>query len=198
MKRSRWFLILCLAACLILPAGSAAADQSLFFTAEGRTWEVVLPAEYLPYTTELGQNSPLLKASGSSRASMDQYMAALSCSVCCVHTFCGHQLWLSVKDHSAVLGRARDGLALPEQTVRSYLDGTAVGRGPYTTETSGGRQYYVFADGPSINDGGISYRICTFIGHFEVMLRWESGTGIRSDADIAELKAIIRSVQLGI
>ena len=198
MRKNIWLSVLCIAAALaILPCGSL-AEESLFFSVDGRTWEVVLPAEYLPYTSELGQNSPLLKVNGATQAEMDQYITALGCSVCCVHVHWGHQMWLSVRDHSAVLGRVNPGISLPQDIVKAYFDGTTLTRGPYTVETVGGRDYYLFADGESINAGGICYRISTFIGHYEVMLRWESGTGARTAEDIDTLKAIIRSVQQGI
>ncbi len=194
MKRKLWLSVLCSAVLLVMLTGSAAADEALFFTVDNQTWEVILPAEYLPYTTELGKNSPLLQVSGASQADMDRYMASLGCSVCCVNVYCGHQFWLSVKDQSSGLGRVRAGQSLPKEIVKSYLDGTAVSRGDYTTETYGGREYYIFANGQSINEGGISYRLSTFVGHYEVMLRWESGTGTRTADDIETLKTIFRSV----
>ena len=203
MRKNIRLSVLCILAALAVLSGgvlsgSALADESLFFSVDGRTWEVVLPPEYLPYTSELGQNSPLLKISGATQTEMDQYISALGCSVCCIHVHSGHQLWLSVKDHSADLGRVNPGVSLPQDIVKTYYDGTTLSRGPYTVETVGGRDYYLFADGESTNAGGICYRISTFIGHYEVMLRWESGTGARTEEDIDTLKAIIRSVQQGI
>ncbi len=198
MKKNIRLSVLCFAAALAILSYGALADESLFFSVDGRTWEVVLPPEYLPYTSELGQNSPLLKISGATQTEMDEYIAPLGCSVFCRHVYWGHELWLSVKDHSTDLGRVNPGVSLPQDIVKTYYDGTTLSRGPYTVETVGGRDYYLFADGESTNAGGICYRISTFIGHYEVMLRWESGTGARTEEDIDTLKAIIRSVQQGI
>ncbi len=143
----------------------------------------------------MGEDSPLLPVIGASVKDMSRYMTGLGCSVFAVCLPSGHQLWLSVTDRSAGLGSVGPDGSLPENIVKSYFDGTALSRGPYTVESFGGRDYYLFAKGISIYEGGVNYRISVFYGQYEIMLRWESGTGTRTGEDIETLKAVIRSVQ---
>ena len=195
MKSNRWSRILCLTAALAVLAGSALADGPVSFSAEGYTWEVSFPAQYIVYTKEMGEDSLLLKLTGASTDDMDWYMTGLGCSVVGVHLLNSHELWLSVSDRSPGVGRVGLDGEVPKDIQEAFFDGASFGRGPYTVETFEGRDYYVFADGKSIYEGGINYRICTFIGQYEIMLRWESGTGERTAEDISELKGIIRSVK---
>ena len=123
-------------------------------------------------------------------------MAALGCSVCCVHSSDMHQMWISVKDRSVGLGKAKEGESLPKDIVTAFYDGISFSRGRYKLETIDGRDYYLFADGPSIYQGGINYYISTMMGHYEVSVRWESGNGKRTQDDIALLKEIITSIRL--
>ena len=194
MKENRRLVTLILALALLVSAGRAAAEP-LVFSAGGRKWQVDLPRGYLAYTGEMGEDSPLLAVTGASVKDMNRYMTGLGCSVCAVYLPSGHQLWLSVTDRSAGLGSAGPDGSLPEYIVKAYFDGTAFSRGPYTVESFGGRDYYLFAKGISIYEGGVNYRISVFYGQYEIMLRWESGTGTRTGEDIETLKAVIRSVQ---
>ena len=52
----------------------------------------------------------------------------------------------------------------------------------------------MFSKSKSIAQGGKKYCISTFIGHYEVSARWESGTGAIMADDIARLMGIITSV----
>ncbi len=52
----------------------------------------------------------------------------------------------------------------------------------------------MFFESKSIAQGGKKYCISTFIGHYEVSARWESGTGAIMADDIARLMGIITFV----
>ena len=178
----------------VLSIGTAHAE-AYTFSVDQREYSVDIPDAYLVYTSSMGQESPLLKLTGATASSMDLYMAALGSSVCCVHREYMHQMWISVKDRSSGLGTVEEGGSLPKDIIKAYYDGVAFSRGSYSVETIDGREYYLFANGKSINAGGINYYISTMMGHYEVSVRWESGNGARTESDIAELKSIIASIQ---
>ena len=171
-----------------------AVAEEYTISTDGKTYIVILPEGYLPYTSEMGADSPMIKAFGADSSTMDLYIKALDCDMCCVHKEQLHQMWIAIRDRSAGFPFLPDGAEPSAADLNSYYTGVSYARGKYSTETHNGHTYYIFADGRSINKGGINYYISTFLGKNEVIVRWESGNGLRTDADIEALKGIIYSI----
>lgn len=195
MKNNCWKIMMAALLMAAVLLGMANAEE-LSFQAEGHRFTVNIPEPYLAYTVELGAESPMMRMSGADAAEMDAYMAALDCAVCCLDSKNMHQMWLTIKDRSVGLGRAPEGGSLPADVLDAYYEGLGLIRGAFTVETIDGREFHLFANGRSIYSGGINYFISTFMGHYEISLRWESGTGSRTEEDIAVLKEIIASVRM--
>ena len=187
----KWIFSFLLMSCLLFSPASA---EEYTMTAAGKTYTVDLPEAYLPYTPEMGTESPMARVFGVDPSAMDPYMNALGCSMVCVHAEQRHEMWISVKDRSAGFSYLPEGTDPSGSNLEAYYLGVSVARGKYSAETYDGHTYWIFADGNSISEGGISYYISTFLGRDEVSVRWESGNGFRTESDMEEIKEIIRSI----
>lgn len=175
---------------LVMLFSTACAEQ-VNLVIDGNRYTVEIPEEYAAYTSALGIDSSYVKFTGYEETDvLDSYMQTLGCCLVGANKTSYHQIWLSIKDRSPGVGQNPS-----EQLIRSYYDGVSLARGAYTVEQYTGKDYYVFASGDSLYQNGVNYYISTFIGCYEVALRWESGTGERTEEDIELLKDLIHSVQ---
>lgn len=171
---------------------SASYAEKAEVTVDNHRYSVEVPDGYAIYTPELGMNSSYIKMTGyTDLETLNIYMKTLGSCLIGVHTSKYHELWLSIKDRSLGVGTNPT-----DEIIHSFYLGVAVSRGKFTVENHEGKDYYVFADGTSIYPDGANLYISTFIGHYEVAARWESGSGMRTEQDIDELKEIIYSVHL--
>lgn len=182
---------------LMLFYSSGLAEQSknekTVFSFEGKRFVAEIPAKYLIYTSEMAENSPLLKLTGASANDMDSYMDSLQCVLCGVHEEKYHQIWISVKNRNDAFPNSSNGIS-PEEK-RAYYDGVALSRGNYTEYERNGQYYYIFEDNPSIAEGGRSYYISFFINKDEVSVRWESGNGKLTFGDMGDIQTIAYSIK---
>ena len=179
---------------LIMLFLSTANADVISLHVDDQEYTVSIPDTYVVYTPELGKDSSYVQFSGYQETEiLDNYLKELGSCLVAVEKTIHHQLWLSIKDRSVGLGNNPQA-----DTIQAYYDGVALGRGRYTVEKYNEKDYYLFAEGESIYkaQGGINYYISTFIGCYEVSVRWESGDGQRTDEEISLLKDIIHSVQL--
>ncbi len=173
---------------------SLASAEEYPLSAGGITYTVELPDGYLPYTPEMGADSPMVKAFGSDPSALNPYLDALGCSMVCAHAEQLHQMWISVKDRSAGFPHLPEGADPSPADLEAYYAGVSFSRGKYITETHNGHTYRIFADGESIFEGGTNCYISSFLGKNEVIVRWESGNGSRTDSDLEDLRGVIRSI----
>ena len=170
------------------PEAPPDSTQKVEVTVDGILFTVHVPDTYSIYTSALGKTGIY---GDLDTEKMDAYLQQLGSCMYGEHTERGHQLWVNITDRSPGLGKNPS-----KEMIDSYYDGMVSGRGQYTKENYEGQNYYLFADGKSIYPNGINYRIATFLGYYEISIRWESGTGTRTAVDIAELKNMIRSVEI--
>ena len=194
MKRTMLRIIaMLLAGAAVLLTGAAA--ETYTFSAGEEIYRIEIPEDYLPYTAEMGFDSPMVKAfEDASPLILDAYMKAMDCSMCCVHAEKRHQTWISVRDRSDGFINVSEDAALSSGDIQTYYDGVSAVRGPYSTETHDGRIFYIFENGRNIFEAGIDYYISTFLERKEVTVHWESGDGTRTEEDTAAVKEMIFSI----
>ncbi len=159
------------------------------FNAAGSQYEVELPDGWVYYSSDLGAKSPYVQLTGVSVSDMNAYMTPLKCQVIGFEINNSHQLWVSVIDR-------KDGLGASPlfKDITAYYDGIAISRGPYQIEPHGQANVARFDENPSIFDGGISQYLSIFDGSREIIVRWESGNGKKTEKDIQQLIDILLSV----
>ena len=168
--------------------------QTIPFHAGNEEYVVDLPAEYLAYTSLMGDSSPLLAATGLTSDDLEYYINGLHCQVTAVSMSEQHQIWVSVKNRSAGFPDVAPGETVPLANQRAFCDGIAVSRGSYRELDIDGKLYFIFEHNPSIYDGGKSCYISTFLGTNELNVRWESGNGKMGDAELEENLRIAESI----
>ena len=196
MKRNKLrvgTLLLCLL--FLGSVGFAEQDEvsKTVFSASGKRLVAEIPVDYLIYTPELGQDSPLLAFTGMTTKDLNDYLNALQCVLCAVHKEKQHQLWISINDRSDAFSKFDDEPSTKAR--RAYYDGLSLSRGQYSEYERNGTFYYLFADNPSINDNGRSLYLSFFINKEEVSVRWESGNGKCTHRDILDVQNIAESIK---
>jgi len=171
---------------ITVPESQSAPMQKVDVTVDDLQYTFSIPETYYIYTSALGKTGIY---GDLDTGKLDAYLQQLGSCIYGEHTKLNHQFWISINDRSPGLGSNPS-----KEMIEAYYNGQTISRGPYTKESFEGQDYYLFADGQSINPNGINYRISTFKGCHEISVRWESGSGTRTEEDITELKNIIRSV----
>ncbi len=184
MRRGNDLLLVAMILCLMvfLPAFAQAGEATYAFNAGDVDISVSLPERILPYTRELGANSPLLAATGASESDMLSYMQALKSYLVGADVSTEDQLWINAQTLALFAGEYSFDKPIPDALLDGYWAGLAV-QGTHGTYQAGDTVFHTYESSDQL-------KFRTVLGVCEVTIRFQPVDGSVDEDDWALVRRI--------